>query len=144
MFTLRKTSSVQKHFPARGRALIISNDLDGAGSSARHFVAMTRSVTYSGTSQRARRYNVVALAFVLCAWLIAVAMHLHVKDQDAGIADSAHCAQCLALSASAAPAPEFRVPVALAGPMLVVGCDDTTFEAQAAPSYYLSRGPPAA
>lgn len=105
---------------------------------------MMRSVTYFGTSRSARRYNVVALALVLCGWLIAVAMHLHVQEQDAGIADSAHCAHCLGLSASAAPAPEFRIPVAFAAPILVVPCDETPFEARMACSFYLSRGPPAA
>lgn len=47
-----------------------------------------RSVTRLHTDGRTRRYNVVALAFVLCAWLIAAAMHL--QEQDAGVADSAH------------------------------------------------------
>jgi hypothetical protein len=105
---------------------------------------MTRSVTHFRTSCRARRNNVVALAFVLCAWLVAAAMHLHVNDQDAGIADSAHCAYCLALSASAAPAPELRVPPVIAAPAIIVAFDDATVEDLAAPSFYLSRGPPAA
>jgi hypothetical protein len=106
---------------------------------------MTRSVTHLRTPHQSRRYNVVvALVFVLCAWLVAAAMHLHVNDQDTGIADSAHCASCFALSASAAPAPELRLPAVIAAPAIIVAFDDTTFADQTAPSFYLSRGPPAA
>jgi hypothetical protein len=104
---------------------------------------MTR-VTHFSMSRRVRRYNVVALALVLCAWLISVAMHLHVKDEHAGTADSSPCGYCLALSAGAAPAPEQRVPAVIATPVLVVSLDDAPVQSQTAPSFYLSRGPPAA
>ena len=121
-----------------------SDDLDDRLSSARHFGAMTRSVHHFRTSLQARRYNVVALALVLCAWLVAAAMHLHVKEQDAGTADSAHCAYCLGLSTSAAPAAELRLPVVITAPVAIVACDDAAVDSQTAPSFYLSRGPPSA
>lgn len=104
---------------------------------------MTRSVNHFRTSDRARRYNVVTLAAVLCVWLVAAAMHLHVNEQDANIADSAHCAYCLALSTSAAPAPEWRLPIVMSAPAAVVACDDRTVEDQTPASFYFSRGPPA-
>lgn len=105
---------------------------------------MTRSVTHIRTSSLARRYNVIALGLVLCAWLVTAAMHLHVKDQDAGNADSTHCAYCFTLSAGAAPAPEFRVPAIIVVPAGVVACSDTTVEDRSTPAFYFSRGPPAA
>ena len=144
MFVPRKTSAVHRRFFPLDDALVDSNDLDGSPSRARHFGAMTRSGPLFRTSDRARRYNVVALVFVLCAWLVAAAMHLHVKDQDAGSADSAHCAHCSAFSASAAPAPELRLPPAIVAAAMIVTFDDATVEDLAAPSFYLSRGPPAA
>ncbi|MBM0104952.1 hypothetical protein JM946_09335 [Steroidobacter sp. S1-65] len=134
---------LRRLFPVND-ALIHSNDLDGPLSSARHFGAMTRSGHLFRTSDRARRYNVVALAVVLCAWLVAAAMHLHANDPDAGNADSAHCAHCSALSGSAAPAPELRVPPNIVVAAMVVAFDDAIVAGRAAPSFYLSRGPPAA
>ena len=101
-----------------------------------------RSVTYLCMGGRTRRYNVVALAFVLCAWLIAAAMHLHLEEQDAAVADSAHCVQCLALSASAAPGPEIRLPAPVAAPTIIIAFHGATFEGRTLPSSYLSRGPP--
>lgn len=126
-------------------ALVIeSNHLDAPRGSARHFDEMTRSISHFRMSSLARRYNVIALGLVLCGWLIAAAMHLHVKEQAASGADSAHCAYCFGLSTSAAPAPEWRVPAFIAAPSSIVADDDTPVEYRTAPSFYLSRGPPAA
>jgi hypothetical protein len=105
---------------------------------------MTRTVTHSCTSHLARRFNVVALGLVLCAWLITAAMHLHVQDPDSGSADSAHCTYCLGLSTSAAPAPEFQIPAIVDAPAGIVTCNDLAVEDRATPSFYLSRGPPTA
>lgn len=142
MFVSRKTSGVSKMFLSGRNAFMNSNSLDGSLNSARHFGAMMRSVTHFGMSYRARRHNVVALVFVLCAWLVAAAMHLHVKDQDAGSADSAHCSYCFAQSASAAPASELRLPAVIVASATLVAPDGATLEEQTAPSFYLSRGPP--
>ena len=133
-----------EHVLIRAGRPFISSDLDEALSSARHFGAMTRSVTPFRTSCRARRYNVLALALVLCAWLVAAAMHVHVNEQDAAMGDSAHCAHCVGLSASAAPASEPGIPAVIVAATLIVACDDVPAEGQTAPSFYLSRGPPAA
>lgn len=92
---------------------------------------------------RARRYNVVALAFMLCAWLVVAAMHLHLQEDDAAGADSAHCAQCLALSVSAAPGPEVRLPALIPAPTIIVAFQGAAVAGRTLPSSYLSRGPPA-
>jgi hypothetical protein len=95
-------------------------------------------------NRRTRRYNVVALALVLCGWLIAAATHLHLQEHDAAVSDPAHCAYCFALSAGAAPAPELHLPTPIDAPLLVVSCDRATVEGLTDPSPYFSRGPPAA
>ena len=94
-------------------------------------------------SPQARLYNVVALAFVVCAWLVTAAMHLHLQDEHAGAVDSAHCAHCLALSTGAAPAPEYNFPIVIVTPSVVLSFDDVPAPSQSPRSSYLSRGPPA-
>lgn len=105
---------------------------------------MTRSVPCLRTSEQVRRYNVVALVLVLGAWLITAAMHLHGKDPDAGGVDTTHCSYCFALSTGVAPAPELRIPAVVVAPAIIVAFEGMAVEDQAALSFYLSRGPPAA
>jgi hypothetical protein len=106
---------------------------------------MKPSVDQLRSSILARRYNVVALAFVLCAWLITAAMHLHVADTDkgSGAVDPRPCSYCLAFSGGAAPLPDYRIPDVFPQPTDVVVSYDLPAQEQVAPSYYLSRGPPA-
>ena len=94
-------------------------------------------------SQQARRYNVVALALVLCAWLVTAATHLHVQDQATGATEAAHCAHCLALSAGAAPPPTHNLPTIIVTPTVVVPFGHATPPSEPPRSSYLSRGPPA-
>lgn len=97
------------------------------------------------SSVLARRYSVVALAFVLCAWLIAAAMHIHLADKDKH-ASGGHpppCSYCLAFSAGAAPLPDYRAPQVFAQPTAVAVFYDLPTQQQEATSFYLSRGPPA-
>lgn len=106
---------------------------------------MKPSVDHLRSSILARRYNVVALAFVLCAWLVAAAMHLHLtdKDKEAGAVDPQPCSYCLAFAGGAAPLPDYRAPQVPAQPLVVVVSYDLPAHEQAATSFYLSRGPPA-
>ena len=106
---------------------------------------MKPSIDHLRSSVLARRYNVVALAFVLCGWLIAAAMHLHLgdNDKDAGGVEPQPCAYCLAFSGGAAPPPEHRIPEVVADPVAVVAIHGQPAEKQVAASFYLSRGPPA-
>lgn len=92
-----------------------------------------------------RRYNVVALAFVLCAWMIAAAMHIHLadKDQHAGGMQTP-CSYCLAFSGGTAPLPDYRIPKILPPPVAVAISYDLPAQEQVAASFYLPRGPPAA
>lgn len=106
---------------------------------------MKPSVDHLRSSVLARRYNVVALAFVLCAWLVAAAMHLHVadKDKEAGAAEPQYCSYCLAFSGGVAPPPQHQLPEAAAAPVAVAVSYDLPAAVRKATSFYLSRGPPA-
>jgi hypothetical protein len=106
---------------------------------------MKPSIDHLRSSVLARRYNVVALAFVLCAWLVAAAMHIHLADKDkhAGGVHPAPCSYCVAFSAGAAPPPDHRMPEVVAEPAMVTAFHGEPAEKQVAASFYLSRGPPA-
>lgn len=106
---------------------------------------MKPSVDHLRSSVLARRYNVPALALVLCAWMIAAAMHLHLADEDqnAGGVDPRPCSYCLAFSSGAAPLPDHRIPDALPQPQIVAVFYDLPAQEQVATSFYFSRGPPA-
>jgi hypothetical protein len=106
---------------------------------------MKPSINHLRSSVLARRYNVVALAFVLCAWLVAAAMHLHLGDNDKNArgVEPQHCTYCLAFSGGAAPPPDHRIPEVVAEPAVVAVLHGVPAEEQAAASFYLSRGPPA-
>lgn len=106
---------------------------------------MKPSIDHLRSSVLVRRYNVVALAFVLCAWLVAAAMHLHLgdNDKDAGGVDPRPCTYCLAFSGGAAPPPDHRIPEVVADPVAVVAFHGHPANEQVAASFYLSRGPPA-
>jgi hypothetical protein len=105
---------------------------------------MKPSIDYLRSSMLVRRYNVVALAFVLCAWLVAAAMHLHLGDngKDAGAVELQPCSYCLAFSGGAAPPPDHRLPEVVADPVAVVVRHGDPANEQVAASFYLSRGPP--
>jgi hypothetical protein len=107
--------------------------------------AMKPSIDQLRRSMLVRRYNVVALAFVLCAWLITAAVHLHLADNDkgTGAVDSQPCSYCLAFAGGAAPLPDYRVPEAFAQPVAVAVFYDLPAQERVATSFYLSRGPPA-
>lgn len=106
---------------------------------------MNPSVDHLRSSVLARRYNVVALAFLLCAWMIAAAMHLHLadKDKNAGGVDPRPCSYCLAFSGGAAPLPDYRIPEVFPKPIAVAVSYDLPAQEQAATRFYFSRGPPA-
>jgi hypothetical protein len=72
-------------------------DLDAVSVRRHTFGAMKPSIDHLRSSILERRYNVAALAFVLCAWLVAAAMHLHLGDNDkgAGGVDPRPCTYCL-------------------------------------------------
>jgi hypothetical protein len=109
------------------------------------FGIMKPSIDQLRSSMLARRYNVVALAFVLCAWMVAAAMHLHLSDndKDAGGVDPRPCTYCLAFSGGAAPPPDHRIPEVVADPIGVVAFPTLPAKEQVAASFYFSRGPPA-
>jgi hypothetical protein len=117
--------------------------LDAATGQGDTFTVMKPSVDHLRSSMLARRYNVVALAVVLCVWLVAAAMHLHLVDKDAGAADPRPCTYCLAFSGGAAPLPDYRIPEVFAQPVAVEVRYDLPSQEQVATSFYLSRGPPA-
>ena len=104
---------------------------------------MKPSVDHLRSSILARRSHVVALVFVLCAWLIAAAVHLHLDGGDADASDPSPCSYCIALANGAAPLPEYRVPKVIAGPVAVAVSFEEREHAQLTTSSYLSRGPPA-
>lgn len=104
---------------------------------------MKPSVDHLRSSMLARRYNVVALAFVLCAWLVAAAMHLHPADKDAGGVDPRPCSYCLAFSGGVAPLPDYRIPEVFTAPVAVAASYDLPSQEQVATAFYFSRGPPA-
>jgi hypothetical protein len=105
---------------------------------------MTRPVTQYRSADLMRRYNVIALGLVLCAWLITAVAHLHVREQGADKPDSAHCTYCFAFASGVAPTPELRLPARIDASIGRVACDDTPVEDRAIPSFYFSRGPPSA
>lgn len=144
MYDGRARAFRNKPVRADATKVLCSGQLDGSRRSARHFPAMTRPVSHFHMSDRAQRYNVVALAFVLCAWLVTAVMHLHVKDQDAGPAHASACAYCLSLSAGAAPAPEQQSPSVIVTSTVVGSSHEAPAPGKSAPFFYLSRGPPAA
>lgn len=117
--------------------------LDGVTGRRDTFNVMKPSVDHLRSSILTRRYNVVALAFVLCVWLVGAAVHLHFDDGDAAASDLSPCAYCMALANGAAPLPEYRVPEVVAPPAVVVVSFEEREHAQLTTSFYLSRGPPA-
>jgi len=95
-------------------------------------------------SRRAQRRNALLLAIALCLWLFAYATHVHAEgERGAPHARIGGCGACFSLPVGATP------PVASAAivplPLLhgVVRNLHVTFVTLAAPSSYLSRGPPA-
>jgi hypothetical protein len=105
-------------------------------------IVIARSANPFRISRRVRRYSVVPLALVICAWLIASAMHLHLKDDHVGLAESTACSYCMSLSGGVAPPPEHRTPEIVVSPGSIAISRDDFARDQAAPSFYLSRGPP--
>lgn len=103
---------------------------------------MSAVSTHLGMSKTARRYNVLVLSFALCAWLVTAALHLHVKDDHGDFSEPTPCTYCMVLSSGAAPAPEHRVPDIVVEPSTFVFADIDSAHGRAAPSFYLSRGPP--
>lgn len=119
--------------------------IDAARTQRDTFEVMKPSVDHLRIAVLARRYNVVALALVVCAWMIAAAMHLHLadKDKDAGGAEPQPCSYCLAFSGGAAPSPDYRAPPVFVQPVAVAVSYDLPVQEQDAATFYLSRGPPA-
>jgi hypothetical protein len=105
---------------------------------------MKPSIDHLRSLVSSRRYSVVALAFVLCAWMITAAMHLHLADKNTEAAgmEPQPCTYCLAFSGGAAPLPDYRIPETFPQPAAAAVADDLPALEQVAASFYLSRGPP--
>ena len=103
-------------------------------------------IAHLRSSVLSRRYSVIALAFVLCAWLITAAMHIHLADKetDVGGVDPRPCTYCLAFAGGAAPLPDYRIPQIFPQPVAAEVCYDLLAHEQVTPSFYLARGPPTA
>lgn len=148
--SLRKEDASYQHArPSRliGMAQRISfrSHLDAATRQRDTLRAMKPSIDHLRSLVLSRRYSVVALALVLCGWLITAAMHLHFADKEtnAGGVDPRPCTYCLALSGGAAPLPDYRIPEILPQPAAAAVCYDLPAQEQITASFYLARGPPA-